>query len=134
MSSINIRTSQNFLIVQCSLVPLLLVGLNIYLVYLKPNLKIISNSLSLCVQTILDNNKTYLSRKWIFDDNVFIVCDAEGKLNEWIKLIRNSLKFCQTLFIINDCSAEGEINKKQDALSELAFSCRHSNHFLWVLT
>ena len=30
--------------------------------------------------TILDN-KTYLSRKWIFDDkNVFIVCDIEGKL------------------------------------------------------
>ena len=36
---------------------------------------------------ILDNNKTYLSGKWIFDDeNVFIVCDVEGKLNEWIKL------------------------------------------------
>ena len=36
--------------------------------------------------TILDN-KTYLSRKWIFDDkNVFIVCDLEGKLNKWIKL------------------------------------------------
>ena len=36
--------------------------------------------------TILDN-KTYLSRKWIFDDkNFFIVCDVEGKLNEWIKL------------------------------------------------
>ena len=34
---------------------------------------------------ILDNNKTYISR--IFDDkNVFIVCDVEGKLNEWLKL------------------------------------------------
>ena len=44
--------------------------------------------------TILDNNKTYLSRKWIFDDqNVFIMCDVEGKLNEWIKLFRNTLKF-----------------------------------------
>ena len=32
--------------------------------------------------TILDN-KTYLSRKWIFDyKNVFIVCDVKGKLNE----------------------------------------------------
>ena len=42
--------------------------------------------------TILDNNKTYLSRKWIFDDNnVFIVCDVEGKLSEWIKLFRNAL-------------------------------------------
>ena len=45
--------------------------------------------------TILDNSKTYLSRKWIFDDNNnFIVCDVEGKLNEWIKLFRHALKFC----------------------------------------
>ena len=35
------------------------------------------------------------------------------------------LKGHQTLFIIDDCSAEGEINKKQDALSELAFSGQH---------
>ena len=71
---------------------------------------------------ILDN-KTYLSRKWIFDDkNVFIVCDFEGKLNEWMKLFENALKGHQTLFIIDDCSAEGGINKKRDALSELAFS------------
>ena len=107
----------------------MLVRLNIYLEYLKPNIKIISNSSSLC-PTILDDNKTYLSRKWIFDDeNVFIVCDVEGKLNEWIKLFRNTLKFCQTLFIIGDCSAEGEINKKRDALSELAFSSRQKKLF-----
>ena len=77
----------------------------------------------------------YLSRKWIFDDkNVFIVCDLEAKLNEWIKLFKSTLKGHQTLFIINDCSAEGEINKKRDALSELAFSGHHRNHPLWVLT
>ena len=82
---------------------------------------------------ILDN-KTYLSRKWIFDDkNVFIVCDLEGKINEWIKLFKNALKGHQTLFIIDDCSAEGEMNKKRDALSELAFSGHHRNHSLWVL-
>ena len=62
--------------------------------------------------TILDN-KTYLSRKWIFDDkNVFIVRDVKGKLNEWIRLFKDALKGHQTLFIIDDCSAEGEINKK----------------------
>ena len=43
------------------------------------------------------------------------------------------LKSHQTLFIIDDCSAEGEVNKKRDALSELAFSSRHRNHSLWVL-
>ena len=32
----------------------------------------------------ISDNKTYLSRIWIFDDkNVFIVCDLKGKLNEW---------------------------------------------------
>ena len=72
--------------------------------------------------TILDN-KAYLSRKWILDDkNVFIVCDVEGKLNEWIKLFKNTSKGYQTLFIINDCSTEAAINKKREALSELAFS------------
>ena len=66
--------------------------------------------------TILDN-KTYLSRKWILDDNnIFIVCDMDGKLNEWIKLFKNALKGYQTLFIIDDCSAEGERNKKNEML------------------
>ena len=62
------------------------------------------------------------------------MCDLEGKLNEWIKLFKNALKGHQTLFIIDNYSAEGEINKKRDALSELAFSGRHRNHSLWVLT
>ena len=84
-------------------------------------------------QTISEN-KTYQSRKWILDDkNIFIVCDVEGKLNEWLKLFKNVLKGCQTLYIINDCSAEGEINKKRDALSELAFNGRHRKHSLWIL-
>ena len=83
--------------------------------------------------TILDN-KTYLSKKWILDDkNIFIMRDIEGRLNEWIKLFKNASKDYQTLFSIDDCSAEGEINKKRDALLELAFSGRHRNHSLWVL-
>ena len=35
------------------------------------------------------------------------------------------------MFIIDDCSAEGEINKKLGALSELAFSGQHRKHSLW---
>ena len=62
------------------------------------------------------------------------MCDIEGKLNEWIRLFKGTLKGHQTLFIIDDCSAEGEINKKRDALSELAFSGCHRNHSLRVLT
>ena len=71
--------------------------------------------------TVLDN-KTYLSRKWIFDDkNVFIVCDVKGKLNEWIRLFKDTLKGHQTLFIIDDCSAEGEINKKTRCSIRISF-------------
>ena len=62
-----------------------------------------------------------------------MVRDVEGKLNEWIRLFKGMLKGHQTLFIIDDCSAEGEINKKRDALSELAFSGHHRNHSLGVL-
>ena len=42
------------------------------------------------------------------------------------QIFKNALKGHQTLFIIDDCSAEGEINKKRDTLSELAFSGGHS--------
>ena len=81
---------------------------------LETEYKNIFEFLVIMCPTTLDINKTYLSRKWIFDDkNVFIVCDVEGKLNKWIKLFRNTLKFHQTLFIIDNCSAEGEINKKE---------------------
>ena len=83
--------------------------------------------------TTLDNNKTYLFGKWIFNDkNVVIV---EGKLNEWIKLFRNTVKFHQTLFIIDDCSAEGEINKKEMHYQNLLLAVDiYRNHSLWVLT
>ena len=65
---------------------------------------------------------------------MFLLCDMEGKLNEWIKLFKDTLKGRQTLFITDDCSADGEIKKKRDALSELAYNGRHRNHSLWVLT
>ena len=51
-----------------------------------------------------------------------------------LNLFKNTLKGYQTLFIIDHCSVEGEINKKRDALSELAFSSRHRNDSFWVLT
>ena len=64
------------------------------------------------------------------------MCDVEGKLNEWIKLFKNALKAHHTLFIIDDCSAEGEINRKRDGLSELAFSGEVSSFYfgsVWEL-
>ena len=77
---------------------------------------------------ILDNSKTYLSRKWIFDDNnVFIMCDVEGKLNEWIKLFRNTLKFPRHCLLLTIVLQKVKQIKRR-TLSELAFSDQHRNH------
>ena len=37
-------------------------------------------------------------------------------------------------FLINDCLASTALTKKKDMLSELAFSGRHANQSIWVLT
>ena len=39
-----------------------------------------------------------------------------------------------TLYIIDDCSATKALTKKKDMLSELAFSGRHADQSVWVLT
>ena len=83
--------------------------------------------------TIWTIRRTFLGNGFLTIRMFFFVCDLEGKLNEWIKLFKSALQGHQTLFIIDDCSAEGEINKKRDALSELAISGRHRNQSLWVL-
>ena len=50
------------------------------------------------------------------------------------QIIQKRVKRPSNIVYHDDCSAEGEINKKRDALSGLAFSGRHRNHSLWVLT
>ena len=52
---------------------------------------------------------------------MFLSCVTWQELYEWIILFENTLKGHQTLLVIDDCSAEGEINKKREALSGLAF-------------
>ena len=49
----------------------------------------------------ISENKTYpVSRNCILDDkNVFIVCEVEGKLDEWIRSFKNMLKGHQTLAV-----------------------------------
>ena len=39
-----------------------------------------------------------------------------------------------TLYIIDDCSALTALTKKKDILSVLAFSGRHAQQYVWVLT
>ena len=57
------------------------------------------------------------------NDTLKVFFETIGKLDE-----------SQVLFLIDDCSAEKGMTKKQQMLSELAFSGRHLSCSVWVLT
>ena len=84
--------------------------------------------------TIADN-KTYKERKWIWEKNNGIyVVDPGERLHDWLRAFYKMFKNEPTLYIIDDCSAKKALTKKQDMLSELAFSGRHTEQSVWVLT
>ena len=90
-------------------------------------------------------NNTYLKHTWLFNDpeHVFLVDPKElftkskDPLNDTLKVFFETigkLDKSQVVFLIDDCSAEKGMKKKQQMLSELAFSGRHLNCSLWILT
>lgn len=90
-------------------------------------------------------NKTYLKREWLFQDpeHVFVIDPNElckkskDPLNDTLKVFFESigkLDDNHVLFLIDDCSAQKGMTKKKQMLSELAFSGRHNNCSVWVLT
>ena len=89
------------------------------------------------------HNKAYLNRPWFFKDNCIIPMDPswcpendKDWLNECLKYAYDTfgIQDGHTLFIIDDCSADKSMTKKKQMLSELAFSGRHRNCSVWVLT
>ena len=90
-------------------------------------------------------NKAYLNRKWLFGDpdHIFLVDPNEllsksnDPLNDTIKVFFEShgkLDESQVLFLVDDCSSQKGMTKKKRMLSELAFTGRHLNCSLWILT
>lgn len=88
-------------------------------------------------------NKAYKSREWIGDvrtpknKNIIIVnpvSNGEEKLQELLRMFFNKYAGTPTLYIIDDCSATKELTKKKDMLSELAFSGRHAEQSVWVIS
>ena len=90
-------------------------------------------------------NKAYLQRKWLFNNptRIFLVDPNEllpksdDPLNETMKVFFEShgkLDDSHVLFLIDDCSSQKGMTKKKKMLSELAFSGRHLNCSVWVLT
>ena len=80
-------------------------------------------------------NKTYLNceRLWK-DDDVFLI-HPKNKLLTYIELFsKKILAGNPTLFIIDDCIADEQLNKRRQELLDLAAYGRHRQHSLWFLT
>jgi hypothetical protein len=79
-------------------------------------------------------NKAYRSRSWIWcNPRIYIVNPGEH-LHEWLRFFYNAFKGQPTLYIIDDMSASKALSMKKDMLSELAFSGRHADQSVWVLS
>ena len=79
-------------------------------------------------------NKTYIGRSWVIkDENVWLV-ESKDKLYDYIKKISNLEAGNAVLFIADDIIADENLDKRRQSLLEFAFSCRHKNHYLWLLT
>ena len=81
-----------------------------------------------------NDNATYQSRTWMKKDpNINKI--IPGKFfNEALEYFHKKFKNQPTLFIIDDCSADRHLTQKKKELSKLAFSGRHTNHSVWILT
>lgn len=80
------------------------------------------------------HNKTYQQRPWIWKDSEVYVVNPGERLHEWLRAFYKQFQSEPTLYIIDDCSAMKALTKKKDMLSELAFSGRHAEQSVWVLT
>ena len=73
---------------------------------------------------------------FLVDPNEFAT-KSKDPLNETLNAffeIIGKLDESQVLFLIDDCSAEKGMTKKKQMLSQLAFSGRHLNCSVWILT
>lgn len=82
----------------------------------------------------LRHNDTYQNRPWIWADPEVYAVDPGERLHDYLRAMYKCFQGEPTLYIIDDCSASKALTKKKDALSELAFSGRHAQQSVWVLT
>ena len=82
----------------------------------------------------IEHNKTYKQCPWFWTDPEVYVLDPGERLQDYLRAFYLVFKGEPTLFIIDDCSATKALTQKKDMLSELAFSGRHADISVWVLT
>lgn len=82
----------------------------------------------------IQHNVTYQNRPWIWTDPEVYAFDPGERLHDCLHALYQCFQGEPTLYFIDDCSASKALTKKKDALSELAFSGRHAQQSVWVLT
>jgi len=82
----------------------------------------------------LKYNIAYKERAFIWRDDEIYLVDPSNNLSEYLEFFYKAFEGTQTLFIIDDCSAEQDIVKKRKTLTKLAFSGRHAGITVWLLT
>ena len=90
------------------------------------------HSLVLC--PTVRHNKTYQQCPWIWTYPEVYLLDPGERLHDYLRAFYHVFMGEQTLYIIDDCSASTALMKKKDMLSMLAFSGRHAEQSVWVLT
>ena len=80
------------------------------------------------------HNKTYKGCSWIWSDPEVYIVDPGERLHDYLRAFYQAFAGEPTLYIIDDCAATKALTKKKDMLSELAFSGRHAEVSIWVLT
>ena len=76
-------------------------------------------------------NKTYHSKNWIKNDDKVWLTEPKHRVYQWIQKLPELLPCSETLFIIDDITADEGLDKKRQSLLELAISGRHRDHYLW---
>ena len=79
-------------------------------------------------------NKTYHSKDWIKNDDKVCFIEPKDRLCQRIEKLSQLLARSETLFIIDDIIADEGLDKTRQPLLEMAFSGRHRDHYLWLLT
>ena len=79
-------------------------------------------------------NKTYRERRWFWKDPSVILVEPGKNLFEWVENMGSHLSNFRTLFLLDDVIADSSLDRRRNALIDLAISGRHKSHSLWFLT
>jgi hypothetical protein len=82
----------------------------------------------------LRRNVAYLERSWVWKDPYVFLIEPKDELIRWIEALSVLFEGEETLFIIDDCIGDEDLNKTRSALLDTSVIGRHMNHYLWMLT